>query len=45
MERCPKCGSKNIIFNEKFAEWICRNCLRIYYLEDVIERKIEDESK
>ncbi|MDT7865287.1 MAG: hypothetical protein RQ922_05365, partial [Thermoproteota archaeon] len=37
MDKCLKCGSRNIIFNSRFAEWICRDCLEIYYLEDIIE--------
>ena len=37
MDKCQKCGSRNIIFNSQFAEWIRRDCLEIYYLEDIIE--------
>jgi DNA-directed RNA polymerase subunit RPC12/RpoP len=36
MEKCPECGSKNVYFDEKYAEYLCKDCLRIIHLEDII---------
>jgi transcription initiation factor TFIIIB Brf1 subunit/transcription initiation factor TFIIB len=42
MDRCHKCGSKNLIFDEKFAEYICKDCLEVYYLEEIIENDVKE---
>ena len=34
---CLECGSKNVYFDEKYFQLICRNCLRIYNIEDIIK--------
>jgi hypothetical protein len=40
---CKFCGSKDIYFDEKDAEWICKKCGAIVKLEHEIGEAVEEE--
>lgn len=42
---CPKCGSTNISYNEKFRSWRCNRCEHNFNLVDEITEYIEETEK
>jgi transcription initiation factor TFIIIB Brf1 subunit/transcription initiation factor TFIIB len=37
---CQYCGSNNVYFNEKYFQIICRKCLKIVDIIEIIEKEL-----
>jgi ribosomal protein L37AE/L43A len=42
---CPRCGSTNISYNEKFQSWKCNKCEYSFNLENEVPGIIEEKEK